>query len=329
MKRILSMVLIILVAGCSNTSAFIDYGDEDTQKIQDTDASIGYEALKNAPICCTSLSELNYTTISTPGAFDYIITDKNDAFNFTTGKSFVQGITLPAAEGTIKISVSAPMVSSVFVPTIVILDEQYKPLRLYGEESIHYESGSVLRIDRFFANIEIPPIFNNGRHAKHLVILTTEKAMKETTKLVPPEPTSTKIDREALMIKANMLEPFRHTATGVVRLTFDYTPYTASSMKKTIAKELNDSHKAQAIVTTNEMENIKPKATAIKEPVATSQVSNNSIQPESENMYILLIEKSVKEEDYKKALRFVEEAEKAGSTKARDAMFEAMKNTNK
>ncbi|WP_354624210.1 MalM family protein [Psychromonas sp. MME2] len=339
MKIILAIGLIIFATGCSsNNSMLIDYGDKDTHKLQKINPALGYQALEQASVCCTTLSELNYLPISQPDAFDFVITEKSDVFNFTTGKSFVQGVTLPLADGSIKVAVSAPIVSSVFVPTILLLDDQYEPLRLYGEETITYQSGSLLNIDRFFANIEVPAVFDNDRHAKYLIILTTQKAMQGTTTLTLPEPSSAEIGREALIIKEYNNKPLPHTATGVVRLAFDYKPNGENSAKNIMVKESNtDSQKAQAIVATKEMSNIKPKATiqptkqsaTSEAATATTPPINKSIQPESEEMYLLLIEKSVKNEDYKKALHFVEEAERAGSTKARDAMFDAMKKYQK
>ena len=56
------------------------------------------------------------------------------------------------------------------MPAILILDEQHKALQLYGEETIKYNSGSLLNADRLFANIELPAVFavfEDGRRAKY------------------------------------------------------------------------------------------------------------------------------------------------------------------
>ncbi|MFT6927676.1 MAG: maltose operon protein [Psychromonas sp.] len=215
----------------------------------------------------------------------------------------------------IKIAVSSPMVASVFVPTILILEEQHKPLQLYSEETIKYDSGSLLNVDRLFANIELPAAFADGRRAKYLLVLTTEETMQGITTLAPPKQSEAEVGRADLVYKMHRNEPLPHTATGVVRLAFDYKPSSRTSATGIVAKTPTDSKKAQSMVA----------AESIVAATASEAVINNSIQPESEAMFLTLIEQAVKEGDYKKALRFVEEAELAGSTKARDALIKAMK----
>lgn len=316
MKKMLVIGLAILATGCSNNkSMIVDYGEKNTQQIQKTDPSIGFQALEEAPLCCDSLSDLNYQVITKPGKFDFVITSQNETFNFTTGKSFVKGIALPATDGAIKIAVSSPMLASVFVPTILILDEQHKPLQLYGKETIKYDSASLLNVDRLFANIELPTVFADGRRAKYLLVLTTEEAMQGTTKLAPPEQSAAEVGRANLVYKMYKNEPLPHTATGVVRLAFDYKPSSRTSATGIVAEAPTDSKKAQSMVA----------AEGIAAATTTGAVINNSIQPESETMFLTLIEQAVKDGDYKKALRFVEEAERSGSAKAQDALIKAMK----
>lgn len=316
MKKMLVIGLAILATGCSNNkSMIVDYGEKNTQKMQKVDPAIGFQTLKKTPLCCDSLSELNYQVITDPSKFDFVITSQNEAFNFTTGKSFVKGIALPETDGAINIAVSSPMVASVFVPTILILDEQHKPLQLYSEETIKYDSGSLLKVDRLFANIELPATFADGRHAKYLLILTTEKAMQGTTKLAPPKQSAAEIGRADLVYKMYNNEPLQHTATGVVRLAFDYKPSSRASATGIVAEASTGSKKAQSMVA----------AEGIEVTTVAGAVINNSIQAESEAMFLTLIEQAVKNGDNKKALRFVEEAERAGSVKARDALIKAMK----
>jgi maltose operon protein len=314
MKRMLIIALAVILTGCSNNkSMIIDYGKNDTQEIQKVNPAVGYQELEQAILCCDSLSELSYSLISNPGKFDFVITSQNEAFNFTSGKSFVKGIALPTSDSAIKISISSPIVSSVFVPTILILDAQYKPLRLYGEESITYDSGSLLNVDRLFADIELPAVFEDGRHAKYLLILTTESAMQGKTRLALPDASAAEIGREDLIYKLHNNKPLAHTATGIVRLAFDYRPSSKIFAKEIVIKKPISSEKAQSIVPVQKA----------AESVSAEEVINNAIQPESEAMFIELIEQAVEDGDYKKAMRFVVEAERAGSSKARDALFDA------
>ncbi|ABM02414.1 hypothetical protein Ping_0560 [Psychromonas ingrahamii 37] len=311
MKKILVIGLAILATGCSNNKMIIaDNGKKNIQNMQEADLSSGFQTLKKAPLCCDSLSELNYQIITEAGKFDFVITPQNEAFNFTTGKSFVKGIALPVVDGTIKMTLSSPIAAGVFVPTLLILDEQHKALQRYSEETIKYDSASLLKADRLFADIEFPAVFADGRRAKYLLVLTTEEAMQSTTKLAPQKQLAAEVGRADLFYKT---QPIAHTATGVVRLTFDYTPGSRNLATRIVTEAPNGSQKAQ----------VKVAAQSITATVATEAgaVINNSIQPESEAMFLTLIEQAVKDGDYEKALRLVKQAERAGSAKALNTLL--------
>ena len=184
MKKILTLGLVLLTSACAdNQGSFIDYGPANTQAMQKIDPLVGYQALEKATPCCDSLSELDYQNITKPGKLDLNITEKDQAFTFSTGKSFVQGFAPPKANGKIKITISAPVVDSVFVPKVLVLNEQYEPVQVYGEKTIKLEKASLFNISRFFAEIELPIIITTSKQPKYLVVLTTEKAMKSTTKV--------------------------------------------------------------------------------------------------------------------------------------------------
>jgi len=312
MKRILVIGLVALTTACADyPSMMLDYGATDTKEVQKIDPAIGYRALEQASSCCASLNELDYQPLPQPGKFDFNITQENAVFNFSTGKSFVQGIALPQANGSFKITVSAPIIASVFVPTILILDEHYKPIQVYGEETINYDRASLLNVDRYFGKIELPAVQADGRQAKYLIVLTTKEAMKKTTKLAEPDASAETLGRADTISRIYLDQPVPHTAIGVVRLDFDYKPSTHSSAQNMVTEAATENQqKAEALL-------VEEKQTAV--PV------NSTIQPETEAMFIQLIDQAIKNGDSSKALRFVEEAEAAGSSKARDALFDAMK----
>jgi len=310
MKKILVIGLTLLTAACAdNKSMVVDYGASNTKAIQNVDPSIAFEALEQAPLCCNSLSKLDYQAITQPGKFDFEINSKNPAFSFSTGKSFVKGFMLPETNGVMKIAISAPVVNSVFVPTALLLDDQYKPMQVYGTETIKYDSSSLLNVDRYLGKIELPAMFSDGRKAKYLLILTTTEAMNGATELAEPYAPAETLGRADIVNRIYLDKPIPHTATGVFRLAFEYLP----SSKKS----------AQTMVSETSLVDNEKQAKALIAPTAI--VVNKAIQPETEAMFIELIEQAVKNGETNKALQFVDEAELAGSTKARSALFEAMK----
>lgn len=307
MKKTLAIALAILTTACADNqnliTDFTDYGTTDSKEIQKIDPSIGYSALAKAPEHSNSLSELNYQQISESGKVEFNITDKNQAFTFTTGKSFVKGFALPQIDGDIKITLSTPIINSVFVPTVLILDKQYKPTQVYGEETFMFNKASVLNVARIFGKIELSEAQTKNNQAKYLLVFTTEKAMQSTTTLADPTPSSVELGRADAVYKIHTNKPLPHTATGAIKLVFDY-------------KESN-LNSAQEMVTET-----APHNTIVKPSTAT-------IQPETEAMFIKLIEIAIKNGDLDKAKHFVEEAQRAGSNKANDALLDAQKKYNK
>lgn len=316
MKKIIAIFLTLSISACAdNKSMVVDYGADNTKEAQNVDPDVGFKTLEQAILCCNSLAELDYLEVTEPSKIDFNITGKNPAFKFSTGKSFVQGVRLPDANGTIKVVISSPIVTSVFVPTILVLDKQYKPIQVYGDETIKYESGSLLNVDRFFGEIELPAQFPDGRQAKYLLVLTTDAAMQGTTKLAKPYAPAEALGRTDIVSRIHLDQPIPHTAIGVFRLAFNYLPSSLSSANKMIGEaSTENSQKPQALFVEKSVI-----TTAAKTPV------NDAIQPETEAMFIELIYQAMKNGDTNKALRFVKEAELAGSTKARDALFDAMK----
>jgi maltose operon protein len=298
MKTIFVIGLAVLATGCaSNKSLLVDYGGENTQGIQKIEPSVGYQALEQASSCCDSLSELNYQTITNAGKFDFIIDVENPSFNFSTGKSFVKGVQLPEADGIIKVVISAPIITSVFVPSVLVLDAQYQPLKIYNEDTISYDNASLLSMNRFFGNIKIPKKYSDGTQAKYLLIFTTKQAMQGTTKLTLPDASAAESGRADVAYQMYMDKAVKHTAIGSVRLAFDYKLNTSDAAKDTI-----------------------PALVVVR---ATKNISH--IQPETEAMFLKLIEQAVVDGEYDKAKIFVEEAEKSGSNKAKDALKQALK----
>ncbi|MEH6452967.1 MAG: MalM family protein [Psychromonas sp.] len=292
MKKMFAIGAAVLLAGCtSNKSMLVDYGAENTEDIQKITPTVGYQSLENAELCCKTLAQLDYQKITQPGKVDFIVNAENPAFMFNTGKSFVKGIALPDTDGNIKIAVSSPIITSAFVPTVLVLDSNHQPIQIYGEETINYDRSSLLTVERYFGNIEIPAVFADGRRAKYLVLLTTQEAMQSTTQLALPDPSLAESGRADVVTKMYMDKPVPHTAIGAVRLAFDYT--------------VSSRNTAQEII-----------------PVTA--VTASKIQPETEAMFLDLIEQAVKAGELDKAERFVEEAERAGSSKAQDALNTAV-----
>ncbi|MCG7587129.1 MalM family protein, partial [Photobacterium sp. OFAV2-7] len=256
MKRILAIGLVVLTTSCSNNqSMVIDYGAKNAEKVQKIEPETAFLALENAPVCCDSLAEIDYRQISQPGKFDFNIFPQDKAFRFRSGKSFVKGIALPQVNGPIKVAISSPIISSVFVPSLLVLDESYNPIEVYGDETISYDKSSLVNVERLYGNIELPSEYPDGRKARYLVVFTTSEAMKGETTLAQPDPKLAEVGRESYAIRLYSNQPIPHTAIGAIRLAFDYQQSSQTQMSKYLATDNSaDNRKQQAETILSEQE---------------------------------------------------------------------------
>ena len=321
--------LALSTAACTNNKSMVfDYGAEGASDIQKIAPDAGLNALESAPVCCSSLSELEYQPISHPGKFDYVLSPESKAFTFSTGKSFVQGLELPKSLGPIKIAVSSPIISSVFVPTILVLNTQYQPMQIYGEETMRYDNASLLNGDRYYGEIELA---ENSSDARYLIILTTDQAVQGETELesLGSDAIAAGHSRDAKRIYQDA--PVPHSAVGAVRLAFEYQPANTLAAKELVGKgwATKDLKAQQA----PEMISQPQGAATVMVPEAPSDMNTalmeeafvkEAIQPETEEMFIQLIKQAVRKGKLDKAMGIVKDAERAGSKKARDAFISTL-----
>ena len=312
MKKILAISLALFTTACSNShNLMFDYGSETGKEVQKVEPNVGYNALAEAVPKYNRLNQLDFQPITKPGDYEFVITENSPSFKFSTGKSFIKGIALPDSKEKIQISISSAILNSGFLPTILLLDAQYNPLHVYGQETINYNQGSLLHIDRFFGEIEIPAIKDEQVQAKYLIILTTDKAMQSETIIPDADSTAIDLGRADAVYQTYTNAPRPHTATGVVKINFNYNKSADAMLNEQMVIEDNKN-----------VINQQTAQTLIDEKQVI--ITKDTIQPETEAMFIVLIDKAVKAGDIIKAQRFVDEAKLAGSTKAEEAFKSAV-----
>ncbi|MDG3086044.1 MalM family protein [Vibrio hannami] len=300
-KKLLALSVSALLIGCSTT---------DVQPMVSAEQSM--QLLQKAEVCCTSFGQLDYESIEQPGLYDFALTPDSQALELSTGKSFVQGVRLPsnAVEG-IKVKVISTFNDSVYVPNVMLLDEHFNPVTTFGSEDIDYDSGSIFNGDQFEREIKISEAHLHSGRVEYLLVYTTKKDMEEVTILPKLDQGTIRVGRhnEPRMFDDVVIE---HSALGSFQIKFSYSKLTEVKLASDNAPSIENAVVAAPVVL----------------PLATkSEVSSpvDTIQLETEAMYIELVEKAVRENQIDKALRFVEEGEKAGSSKLRDVFFDALK----
>ncbi|WP_250133560.1 MalM family protein [Vibrio crassostreae] len=133
--------------------------------------SPGLESLQNNENCCETLSNIQYQNIANPQETFVSITTASPKVEFKSGRSFAEGIKLPTTLDAIRFSLTSNAGYSAFVPSLLVLDQNYQPLDIIGNESIKYQPLSLLDGAQYGAQIKLQERYLNGeapsQPAKH------------------------------------------------------------------------------------------------------------------------------------------------------------------
>jgi maltose operon periplasmic protein len=219
------------------------------------------------------------------------IGSSNQVFSFDTGKSYVAAFTLPTMAQATRVKLTVPIDFTLFLPSVMILDEHYTQLQLIPGSSFTYGGGSLLTGQNLEGEFIIPASSGTSR-ATYMLLFTTTEDMQGSTKL----------SAEALQ---RAMEYDR--ATDVARLRHAEVPHAATG-RLYLALEAQTSALAA------------PAEPSFEPAIAAAQAQ---AKPLSELEYYQRIRSAVANHDYEQAIGWVKAAEKAGFTQARGVFFAA------
>ncbi|MGU5728758.1 MalM family protein [Aeromonas jandaei] len=260
------------------------------------------------------------------------IDGSSPAFNFPEGKSYYAAFKLPTNSGDLKITVAGLIDKTLFNPTVLMLDSQFKPTRTIGSEIITYKPARLLDGDRVEGVFTIDRSYvGNPNNETYMVIYTTQATLSRTTQAMSPS----KMMAKSLSVQdygaKDPLIP--HSAWGVVSIDVEDMSSTklGDNFYKPVYQEAINANTPIVDPTPNKL--VVPAAAATAAAVATSAAVPAKPAPamlsETEAFYQSQIEKAVKAGDIDKAMQLVNEAERAGSTKAKQVFVDAVKRSQK
>ncbi|MCX9104279.1 MalM family protein [Aeromonas veronii] len=330
-KVALTILCSTLMTACASLEATVAPTQE-YKSILDSRAS-ALQQLGSATVCCTSINELQYQPLAAEQKRVVAIDGSSPAFNFPEGKSYYAAFKLPTNSGDLKITVAGLIDKTLFNPTVLLLDSQFKPTRTIGADIITYKPARMLDGDRVEGVFTIDRSYvGNPNNETYMVIYTTQATLSQTTQAMSPS----KMMAKSLSVQdygaKDPLIP--HSAWGVVKI--DVEDMSASALGdnfyKPVYQEAIDANTPIVDATPNKL--VVPVATAAT-ATATSVAGATVAKPapamlsETEAFYQSQIEKAVKAGDIDKAMKLVNEAERAGSTKAKSVFIDAVKRSQK
>ncbi|HHQ4939875.1 MULTISPECIES: MalM family protein [Aeromonas] len=326
-KVALTILCSTLMTACASLEATVAPTQE-YKSILDS-RSNALQQLGAATVCCSSINELQYQPLAAEQEKVVAIDGSSPAFNFPEGKSYYAAFKLPTNSGDLKITVAGLIDKTLFNPTVLLLDSQFKPTRTIGADIITYKPARMLDGDRVEGVFTIDRSYvGNPNNETYMVIYTTQATLSQTTQAMSPS----KMMAKSLSVQdygaKDPLIP--HSAWGVVKI--DVEDMSASALGdnfyKPVYQEAIDANTPIVDATPNKL--VVPAATAATVAGATVAAKPApAMLSETEVFYQSQIEKAVKAGDIDKAMKLVNEAERAGSTKAKSVFIDAVKRSQK
>ena len=312
---------IIISSGCQLKTT-MDSGSPIYTSVPES-ATPSANELKRKDSFLAALDNVDYQELDTENNEFITIDSTAQAIPFKTGKSYVKGIVLPDDLSRATLRIEAIAGKTVFVPTILVLKQNFRPSRVIDSSAFSYHPSGILNPDRLQATVEIDRTKGSETAAeKYLLIFTTNKDMQGSTEL---QSLADQYARARSLADPRLPTPVaRHAATGLLRIS-------ALDVKTMAAAgpTWQDFSGEDSILESPVQDPVRRTAdiSMDAEPVRQSVPADTDLStmfPETEEMYNRLIRKSVDAGDIDKAWRLVQEGEKAGSVTVRRTFMRAL-----
>lgn len=257
------------------------------------------QQLTTAVQCCSSLNTMAYQALPDSGKITLNITNSSPIVQLNTGYSFVEGIELPNTASSIRVRVHSQVEhTSVFIPSILVLNAQFEALDIIDGEAIEYHSTDLFDTAGYAGDITLPARYVSGERAKFLVVFTTEKDASGSTEPEKPSDMAIRTGDIEANIAHNTNHQIPHAYTGSVRLHVNLERMDSAKSQVERQQKLNQ------VVSSNDG----------AKAVAVHTVYHDSVKY------------AVQSGDFAKALAYVEEAEAQGIQGVREVFIAEMKN---
>ncbi|MGR5266631.1 MalM family protein [Vibrio astriarenae] len=263
---ILSGVLGLAVVGCESTTVV--------------------EQVSQTNVAASSYAELNSTSVKLRSSTSVAINERSQLLKTKDVNSYVAVFDVPADRGEVEFKVTSFITNSVFVPTVLVVDQDGDVIDRIESSEFRYEKPQLLLGNRLVSDFSVfPP---RSAETLRVVIFTQEETLNDKTEVIHPA----RLDAEArgnyIGGIDNPLIP--HARTGLVSIDVEGTGYYAS----------------------------------VPEETKTTDYVPADVKEETTNYYVRSITEAVEAENIPKALALLEEAKSLNIEGAQEAFVKAV-----
>jgi maltose operon periplasmic protein len=287
--------------------------------------------LAAARVCCDSLSELRFEPLDLKASKLFSVDSSAQAFAFNSGKSFVRAFSIPDELERATVTLEAVAGATVFVPTVLLLDRDFQVTRAIDSDTFEYTPAGFMEPQRLRGQFLLDRRRGSDlAQEKYLVVFTTDKDLRGSTQMVSEARLYARVRGLA---DPRLPDPVaEHAATGVFRITVGNVE-TGARAPAGSAGRRDDADRyvagagaaaAKTTPTRTQAEPVPPTPPKAQTRSTTPGPGSEPMLRETQAMYDTMIRDAVASGNMDRAWRLVQEAERAGSTTARQTFLQAV-----
>ncbi|WP_312056439.1 maltose operon protein MalM [Pantoea brenneri] len=227
----------------------------------------------------------------------------------------VAAYSLPANIGELTLTLSSEVANNqVFAPNVLVLDENMRPAAWFPSRYFTYQKPGVMAADRLEGVMKLTPAL--GQQKIYLLVFTTEQDLTQTTTLLDPAKAYAQGTGHAV---PDIPDPIaRHSREGTLKLKLQ----TSSGSSILVGPLFGSS--GPGPVTVGNTAPVAPAAYSAA-PATAPKAKAEPIINETESYFNQNIRQAVNSGNIDKALKLLDEAERLGSTSARQTFISSVK----
>lgn len=262
-------------------------------------------------ISAATLHSLPWQPLVPPVTQDVQLNNVSPQINQGQIQGAVAAFALPADRGSLEIRLSSlANKNSIYAPSVLVLDEHMRPAAYYPSSYFAYQPPGVMSADRLEGTLKLTPAL--GQKQIYLLVYTTQQDLAKTTTLTNPAKAYAQGVGNAV---PDIPDPIAsHSTSGTLKLKV-----TAEQGASNIMIGMLQSAPATPPVV------VGTTAPAVAAPAPVATAPAEPMLNDTEAYFNNGIKQAVKAGDIDKALKLMNEAEKLGSTTARETFIGSVK----